>query len=102
MKSDLVDIACFVFMETPRAFLINDGHREVWVPRSQCEVEYSNHSQSDDPSSATITVVATQCATHAADSHIAQRSSRRTRSVEVVCSAITRHLGGLPNRYNIT
>ncbi len=32
MKSDLVDIACFVRMETPRAFLINDGHREVWVP----------------------------------------------------------------------
>jgi len=39
MKSDLVDIACFVRMETPRAYLINDGHREVWVPKSQCEVE---------------------------------------------------------------
>lgn len=35
----LVDIACFVRMETPRAYLINDGHREVWVPKSQCEVE---------------------------------------------------------------
>jgi hypothetical protein len=38
-KSGLVDIACFVRMETPRAFLINDGHREVWIPKSQCEVE---------------------------------------------------------------
>jgi len=56
VKSDLVDIACFVRMETPRAFLINDGHREVWVPKSQCEVEYSNHSQSDEPSNAICTM----------------------------------------------
>ncbi len=45
MKSDLVDIACFVRMETPRAFLINDGRREVWVPKSQVEMhdEGKNH-----------------------------------------------------------
>jgi hypothetical protein len=39
MKSSLVDIACFVRTETPRAWLINDGHREVWIPKSQCEVQ---------------------------------------------------------------
>lgn len=39
MKSNLVDIACSVHMETPRAWLINDGHREVWIPKSQAEVQ---------------------------------------------------------------
>ena len=39
MKSDLVDIACTVRTETARAWLINDGTREVWVPKSQVEVE---------------------------------------------------------------
>lgn len=39
MKSNLVDIACFVRMETSRAVLINDGHREVWLPKSQVEVD---------------------------------------------------------------
>lgn len=34
----LVDIACFVRTETPRAYLIGDGHREVWVPKSQVEM----------------------------------------------------------------
>jgi RNase P/RNase MRP subunit p29 len=37
--SKLVDIACFVRTETARAWRINDGHREVWIPKSQCEVE---------------------------------------------------------------
>ena len=36
---ELVDITCFVRMETPRAYLINDGTKEVWVPKSQCELE---------------------------------------------------------------
>ena len=39
MKPALVDIACFIRTETPRAWLINDGKREVWVPKSQAEVD---------------------------------------------------------------
>ena len=36
-KSDLVDIAAEVRRETDKAWLIFDGHREVWLPKSQCE-----------------------------------------------------------------
>lgn len=50
-RSDLVDIACFVRMETPRAYLINDGHREVWIPKSQCEVADAPHGRLPDQGS---------------------------------------------------
>lgn len=33
----LTDIAANVHMETARAWLINDGFKEVWIPKSQCE-----------------------------------------------------------------
>ena len=39
MKSDLVDVACVLKHETKAAWLINDGDRDVWLPKSQCEVE---------------------------------------------------------------
>lgn len=42
MKSDLVDIACQLRHETPRAWLIFDGHREVWIPKSQAELAYDS------------------------------------------------------------
>ena len=38
-KSDLVDITCMVKHETKAAWLINDGAKDVWIPKSQCEVE---------------------------------------------------------------
>ncbi len=36
-KSDLVDIAAEVRRETDKAWLIFDGDREVWIPKSQAE-----------------------------------------------------------------
>jgi hypothetical protein len=33
-KSDLVDIACEIRLETEKAFLIYDGDKEVWIPKS--------------------------------------------------------------------
>jgi hypothetical protein len=37
-KSDLIDLAVEIRHETARAFLVHDGHRDVWIPKSQCEV----------------------------------------------------------------
>ena len=34
----LVDLAVEVRHDTPHAWLIHDGHRDVWCPKSQCEV----------------------------------------------------------------
>ncbi len=34
MKSDLVDIACEIRLETDKAFLIFDGAKEAWIPKS--------------------------------------------------------------------
>ena len=34
----LIDLAVEIRHETVRAWLINDGSREVWLPKSQCEV----------------------------------------------------------------
>jgi len=39
--SNLVDIAAELRHETGRAFLIHDGTKEVWLPKSQVEVECS-------------------------------------------------------------
>ena len=36
-KSDLVDIAAETRRETEKAWLIFDGYREVWLPKSQAE-----------------------------------------------------------------
>lgn len=36
-KSDLVDISAEVRRETDKAWLIFDGDREVWLPKSQAE-----------------------------------------------------------------
>lgn len=35
----LCDIAAELRHETPAAYLICDGGKPVWVPKSQCEVE---------------------------------------------------------------
>jgi len=37
-KSDLIDLAVEIRHETANAFLVHDGHRDVWLPKSQCEV----------------------------------------------------------------
>jgi hypothetical protein len=34
---ELIDIACTVLHETDKAYLIDDGARKVWLPKSQCE-----------------------------------------------------------------
>jgi hypothetical protein len=40
MKSDIVDIACVIRHETPRAWLIDAGGKEaVWIPKSQAEID---------------------------------------------------------------
>ena len=38
-KKELVDIACTLKHETKAAWLVNDGDRDVWLPKSQCELE---------------------------------------------------------------
>ncbi len=40
MKSDLIDLAVEIRHETALAWLVHDGHRDVWIPKSQCEVEW--------------------------------------------------------------
>ena len=37
-KSDLVDISVEVRVETKKAWLLYDGAREAWVPKSQAEL----------------------------------------------------------------
>lgn len=37
MTDRLTDIAVQIKHETPKAFLIFDGAKEVWLPKSQCE-----------------------------------------------------------------
>ena len=32
---DLIEIEVEVVAETPKAMLVNDGKKEVWIPRSQ-------------------------------------------------------------------
>lgn len=36
--SKLIDLAVEIRHDTPNAWLVHDGHRDVWVPKSQCEV----------------------------------------------------------------
>lgn len=38
-KSDLIDISCTLVHSTSKAWLINDGKREVWIPKSVGEME---------------------------------------------------------------
>lgn len=37
MKSDLIDIAGKIVFETEKAYRFDDGARQVWLPKSQCE-----------------------------------------------------------------
>lgn len=37
MKSDLIDSACELKHETAKAYLVNDGAKDVWLPKSQVE-----------------------------------------------------------------
>lgn len=37
MRSDLVDVAAEVLLETEKAFRIDAGFGPEWVPKSQCE-----------------------------------------------------------------
>lgn len=39
MKSNLVDVACILKHETKAAYLVNGGDCDIWLPKSQCEVE---------------------------------------------------------------
>ena len=34
-KSDLIDLAVEIRHETALAYLVHDGHRDVWLPKSQ-------------------------------------------------------------------
>lgn len=38
-KSDLHDVAVELKAETAKAWLVFDGTREVWIPKSQAELE---------------------------------------------------------------
>lgn len=36
-KSDLIDIAAEIKRETEKAYYIDDGANQLWLPKSQCE-----------------------------------------------------------------
>lgn len=38
-ESDLVDITCTLRHQTDKAYLVDDGDKQVWVPKSQCEYD---------------------------------------------------------------
>jgi hypothetical protein len=38
-KSDLIDVVVIIKAETSKAYLVTDGAKEVWLPKSQIEVE---------------------------------------------------------------
>lgn len=42
MKSDLIDIALLVKHETEKSWLVNDGDKDVWLPKSQAEKNDDN------------------------------------------------------------
>lgn len=42
MKSNLVDIACEIKVETKAAYLIDDGIKEAWLPKSQVELDFQH------------------------------------------------------------
>jgi len=56
MKSNLIDLAVEIRHETANAWLVHDGHRDVWLPKSQCEVEYHNADGSEAPGTAIVTL----------------------------------------------
>jgi hypothetical protein len=39
MKSDLIDLALELRHETARAYLIHDGHKDTWLPKSMVEYD---------------------------------------------------------------
>mgnify|MGYP001619172561 CR=1 FL=1 len=39
----LIDIAVEIRHETAAAWLVHDGHRDVWLPKSQVEVHYEHN-----------------------------------------------------------
>jgi hypothetical protein len=39
MRSDLIEIAVVVRHETEKAWLVDDGTKQVWLPKSRVEVE---------------------------------------------------------------
>lgn len=41
MKSDLIDLAVEIRHTTAKAYLVHDGHRDVWLPKSMVEVEWA-------------------------------------------------------------
>lgn len=44
MRSDLVDLTLYVHAETERAVRVSDDGdlaKSVWLPKSQCEVDYT-------------------------------------------------------------
>lgn len=40
----LIDIAVQLRHETPKAYYVFDGAREVWLPKSQCEYNASDRT----------------------------------------------------------
>lgn len=38
MRADLIDVTCTIVGETDRAYKIDDGTRQEWVPKSQVEI----------------------------------------------------------------
>lgn len=53
MKSNLVDLEVLVMVETDKAYLLNDGDKEAWFPKSQVELDRKGRS-ADDFATATM------------------------------------------------
>lgn len=39
MSERLTDVVCILKHETKAAWLVNNGDKDVWLPKSQCEIE---------------------------------------------------------------
>ena len=59
MKSDLIDVAVQMHAETEKAVLVSDDgdkDKAVWIPKSQCEIEFDSSMKIRGKGSAMITL----------------------------------------------
>ena len=59
MKSDLIDVTVQMHIETEKAVLVSDDgdkSKAVWIPKSQCEIEFDPSMKVRGNGVATITL----------------------------------------------
>jgi hypothetical protein len=59
MKSDLIDVTVQMHAETEKAVLVSDDgdkSKAIWIPKSQCEVEFDPSMKERGKGIATLTL----------------------------------------------